>query len=126
MVEEVERPRKPYRWLRWTLLGIFILSFSLSLLLVTGSEVVFDCETQGVDQDCPPLEPESSTAVTVTLVTSVTSLLGWISTTVLAWRKDRREARAAEADLELRRQALAIEKQKLGLEGDISPDEDNA
>jgi len=51
---------------------------------------------------------------TVSLLTSITSLIGFISTTVLAWRKERREARSA--DLDIKRKELEIQKlqQELG------------
>jgi hypothetical protein len=50
----------------------------------------------------------------VSLITSVTSLLGLVSTTVLGWRRESRESKAAELDRQ--RQELEIEKLRLELE----------
>ena len=109
MTEEVAKRSKPYRQLRRVLLVVFLISFSS---LVVFSLLSFEL----AGSDPPP--PESSTLGVVTLFTSAISLLGWFSTTALAWRKDRREARAADMDFELRRQALEIEERKLRLETD--------
>ena len=50
----------------------------------------------------------------VTFLTSVTSLLGFISTTVLAWRKEKRETETLRFDNE--KKALELEKLKFELE----------
>ncbi len=52
--------------------------------------------------------------VVVPLATSFLSLVGFVSTTVLAWRKERRDV--AIADLEHQRQLLELEKARLELE----------
>ena len=44
----------------------------------------------------------------ISLLTSLTALLGFFSTTVLAWRKEKREERHSE--LELRKKELEIQK----------------
>ena len=50
----------------------------------------------------------------VSLLTSLASLVGLVSTTVLGWRKERREAR--EAELERQRRALELEKLELEID----------
>jgi len=50
----------------------------------------------------------------VTLVTSLTSLLGFLSTTVLAWRKEKRDSAALLFDNE--KKELELEKLRLELE----------
>lgn len=50
----------------------------------------------------------------VTLLTSLTSLLGFISTTVLAWRKEKRDSAAIRSDNE--KKELELEKLRLELE----------
>ncbi len=49
----------------------------------------------------------------VSLLTSITSLIGFLSTTVLAWRKDKRES--ASAELEIKKKELELEKLKIEL-----------
>jgi hypothetical protein len=49
-----------------------------------------------------------------TLLTACTSLVGFVTTTMLRWREETREAQAAE--LERQRQKLEIEKLRLELE----------
>jgi transposase-like protein len=48
------------------------------------------------------------------IVTSIISALGFISTTVMAWRKEKRDEGVAQ--LELERQRIELEKVKLELE----------
>ncbi len=50
----------------------------------------------------------------MTFLTSVTTLIGFISTTWLAWRKEKREARMAALDV--RREEIELEKARLELE----------
>lgn len=69
----------------------------------------------------PPPLPEANahgldTAVIVSfisLLTSLTSLVGFLSTTVLSWKKEKREALAS--DLEIRKKELEVEKLRLEL-----------
>ncbi len=44
----------------------------------------------------------------ISLLTSLTSLIGFLSTTVLAWRKEKREALATELDM--KKKLIEIEK----------------
>ena len=72
----------------------------------------------------PPLPPPSQapsvsvpdTAIivsVVSLLTSITSLVGFFSTTVLAWRKEKRETLSAE--LEIKKKELELEKLRVEL-----------
>ena len=49
-------------------------------------------------------------ALVISLLSAVTSFFGFLSTTLLAWRQDRREARRAA--LEAERQQLEIDRQR--------------
>jgi ABC-type Fe3+ transport system permease subunit len=49
-------------------------------------------------------------ALVISLLSAVTSFLGFLSTTVLAWRQDRREERRAV--LEAERQQLEIDRER--------------
>jgi hypothetical protein len=65
-----------------------------------------------------PMEPQSGldTAVIVSaisLLTSLTSLVGFFSTTVLAWRREKRETLSAE--LEIQKKELELEKLRMEL-----------
>lgn len=62
-------------------------------------------------------EPSGSmnvSAVIGSIITSVTSLIGFITTTVITWRKEKREA--SLADMEKRRLETELEKSRLELE----------
>lgn len=66
----------------------------------------------------PPFQQTNSngidTAIAVSMVsflTSLTSLIGFFSTTLLAWRKEKRETLAAE--IELQKKELELEKLRL-------------
>jgi hypothetical protein len=72
------------------------------------------------DSTAPPSHVPNSAALdtavvvsVVSLLTSLTSLVGFLSTTVLAWRKERREAVSAE--LEIKKKELELEKLKIEL-----------
>lgn len=62
----------------------------------------------------PTDQQSPSMVLAISLATSVVSLIGLLSTNLLAWRREAREARAAE--FQLQRQQLEIEKLKLELE----------
>lgn len=58
--------------------------------------------------------PDTAVVVSVvSLLTSLTSLVGFFSTTVLTWRKERRETVSAE--LEIKKTELELEKLKIEL-----------
>ena len=56
----------------------------------------------------------STSAMLGSLITSVTSLVGFITTTVITWRKEKRES--SLADMERRKLETELEKSKLELE----------
>jgi hypothetical protein len=56
----------------------------------------------------------NSSAVLGSIITSVTSLVGFITTTVITWRKEKRES--SLADMERRKLETELEKSKLELE----------
>ena len=65
----------------------------------------------------PPAEPGGDGLMiigVVTFLTSITSLLGFISTTVLAWRKEKRESETIRVDNE--KKELELEKLRWELE----------
>ena len=56
----------------------------------------------------------SGVVLAVSVATSIVSLIGLLSANLLAWRREARESRSAE--VQLQRQQLEIEKLKLELE----------
>jgi uncharacterized membrane protein len=58
--------------------------------------------------------PSGGIVGVLSLLASITTLVGFVSTTVLEWREERREAAAAE--LERQRQELEIQKLRKELE----------
>ena len=61
-----------------------------------------------------PSASMNSSAVLGSIITSVTSLVGFITTTVITWRKEKRES--SLADMERRKLETELEKSKLELE----------
>lgn len=107
----VQRPL-PYRGLRWTFAVMLLLSLGL-LLLGLGVAQRFD-RNPLVSPDPSEATGKLDLVLVVSTATSVASLLGLLSTTLLAWRREAREARSAV--LELRQKELEIESLKLQLE----------
>ena len=69
----------------------------------------------------PPPDPSAqtnervgATALIGSLVTSITSLVGFVTTTAITWRKEKREA--ALADVERKKLETELEKSRLELE----------
>lgn len=60
----------------------------------------------------------------VSVATSVASLIGFIGTTVVTWRKERREEQHSALDLE--KKALEIEKLRSELKTGQAPPDDHA
>jgi hypothetical protein len=66
----------------------------------------------------------SAVAIAASCLTSLTSLIGFIFTTVVGIRKERRESQSAELDRKIRE--LELERQKLEMERKrLHPDEDD-
>lgn len=84
-------------------LSLAVLAVSLGAYLVMAGRapLAVDSQTSGV-------------VLAISVATSIVSLVGLLSTNLLAWRREAREDRAAE--LQLQRQQLEIEKLRLELE----------
>ena len=94
-------------------LGFVILAFSGSLVADTFVEI-----SASVDPNvAPPAQsvPQGGFMVVIgTVLTSLTSLIGFITTTTISWRKEKREA--ALAEMERKKLELDLEKSKLEIE----------
>ncbi len=87
--------------------------------LVPGTESpeVVSTTEPGDTPENPSSAPSGSMnsgAVLGSIITSVTSLIGFITTTVITWRKEKREA--SLADMERKRLETELEKSRLELE----------
>ena len=104
------RPARPlaYRRLAWA----FGLALGLSLVVLAGALIA--AWATGLRSPLTAAEEESSLALILSTATTVVSLIGLLSTNLMAWRREAREAREAEIDLQ--RQRLELEKLRLELE----------
>jgi hypothetical protein len=116
---KLKSKRRIFGWVFVVSILVFFTSSMVWTLLQTSTP-----KNNAPIQGFPPTPPSSQaprssapdTAVivsVVSLLTSVTSLVGFFSTTVLAWRKERREAVTAE--LEIKKKELELEKLKIEL-----------
>ncbi len=71
-------------------------------------------EIPEVDPSTQPSQNVNASALIGSVIASVTSLVGFFMTTVITWRKEKREA--ALADVERRKLETELEKSKLELE----------
>jgi hypothetical protein len=88
-----------------------ILALSVALLVFSLVAVMATAERQPMLAE--PV-PASSLVLVISTATSIVSLIGLLSTNLLAWRREAREARSSEIELE--RQRLEVEKLRLELE----------
>jgi len=90
----------------------FGLALGLSLVVLAGALIA--AWATGLRSPLTAAEEESSLALILSTATTVVSLIGLLSTNLMAWRREAREAREAEIDLQ--RQRLELEKLRLELE----------
>lgn len=96
---------------------VFAVLLILSACLLLASLLVFRSSGERPPGSVWPSgseEQEFNTIGIISLLASITSLIGFASTTYLQWREEQREAR--EAALEQKRTELEIEKLSLELE----------
>jgi len=111
------KQKSRYAKARWVFLVLFLLSTFMLLFL----GLLF-----GLGVGVPVAEPPYAyliedlimeIAAVTSCLTSVTAFIGFISTTLLAWRKDKREATAL--DQQRRLQEIQIEKAELELSSSL-------
>ena len=98
-------------------IAFVVMAVSTSLVNEAVSEFAPSATTGDDPSSTPPSQDANGmgiTAVIGSVVTSVTSLVGFIITTVITWRKDQREASLAE--VERKKLELELEKNRLELE----------
>jgi uncharacterized membrane protein len=106
---EASSRRLAYRGVAWAFAVILVLS--VALLVFSWVAVV---ATTGRQPMLAEPGPASSLVLIISTATSIVSLIGLLSTNLLAWRREAREARSTE--IQLQRQQLEIEKLRLELE----------
>ncbi len=116
LLRHMTQQTRPYARAKRVFLLLFLISTILFGLLTCFAALRL--ETSPVPcLDCP-ISPGSIQIELLlplmTFLTSVTTLIGFISTTWLAWRTEKREARMAALDV--RREEIELEKARLELE----------
>lgn len=128
----MNQPRFNVNTLKNVFLTLFVMSFAVLAVLVTvlprgGALPPPPTPTEDPTQPDPPTahpgtgtqtESQSSAIGLSTLIgtaiTTITSFAGFLVTTIITWRKEKRES--ALADLERMKKELELEKSKLELE----------
>jgi putative Ca2+/H+ antiporter (TMEM165/GDT1 family) len=95
MAVSVERIEKYRRWFGWAFLGSFLTLLFLSFLSAPWLDAQFVL-TLG------------------SLITAVTTLLGFLVTTVMTWRKERRESNATSVEPEKNKLELEKLRREIG------------
>lgn len=109
-------------------LGLFIVSTIVVLVLALNLNYVISTsplptnnptDTPGTPENVVPETPsaqasQNTSALIGSAIASVTSLIGFVMTTMITWRKEKRES--ALADVEYRKLETELEKSKLELE----------
>lgn len=100
---------------------VLVLAISLNRLTATAHPSSTDVpsvapgtEIPEVDPSTEPAKTASTSALIGSVIASATSLVGFLMTTVITWRKEKRES--ALADVERRKLETELEKSRLELE----------
>lgn len=115
-IKSIQKLRKSKRIFAWALM-LSIVVFSLTFVLSQNKSY----ETINApieDETVQPVVYQDSSGgllITASLATSLVSLIGFLSTTILAWKKERREVVLAQ--LEIRKQELELEKLRAETKG---------
>ena len=101
-IEQIKKYRTRFGWV--------FLVFFLILMVFSLFGYIYDHDIEMPKQPSSTITP---LIVIVSLLTSVTSLLGFLFTTVVAWRKERREQQHSDLDLEKKRLEVERLRQEL-------------
>ena len=105
-------PTKPMPYVTWRWLFAALLLIAIVLLVVTLRPYFTWIGRQPTAAEVTALG--DNPALILSIITALASLIGLLSTNWLAWRREARDARLAE--LQLEQQRLEIEKLRLELE----------
>ena len=111
MGADMDQRRKTYALARNVFAALFFVAVFVLLLVL-----VLDARNTSSGGQGPNTSEDAGAqiVVVISLLTSLTSLIGFISTTVLNWREEQREMLTAQ--LARQRQELEIERLRLELE----------
>jgi len=101
-IEQIKKYRTRFGWV--------FLVFFLILMVFSLFGYIYGHDIEMAKQPSSTITP---LIVVVSLLTSVTSLLGFLFTTVVAWRKERREQQHSDLDLEKKRLEVERLRQEL-------------
>jgi hypothetical protein len=111
----IKKKRKVFGWFFMISLFIFILT-NLYFFKPNATPVIHHPDNSSTTPIPSPVKDSSNTLAIVSvisLLTSLTSLIGFFSTTFLAWRKEKRET--VMSNLEIQKKELEIEKMRFEL-----------
>ena len=103
-----------YNSARKLFLVLFLLSTALALVLTIFGAMIFRAAAPTGETNPDALTIGGLVAIVSSCITSMVTFVGFISTTLLTWRKEARENQ--ERELELKRKEIEIEKEKFELE----------
>lgn len=117
----LKKKRKIFGWLFLSSILVFFASSMFILESMPQTDKTAPPDNGGPLEPSlsPPVQavellmPGTAVVSVVSLLTSITSLVGFFSTTVLAWRKEKREA--VTAKLEIKKKELELEKLRVEL-----------
>ena len=96
-------------------LALFLLSTGIALVMVVlGTSMVNTSAGPSVDVNPDALTIGGLVAIVSSCITSMVTFVGFVSTTILAWRKEAREKE--DRELERKRKEIELEKARLDLE----------
>jgi len=104
-----------YTKVRNLFLVLFLLSTGVALVLaIFGTSLILTTPGMSGDASTDALNLTGAVAIVTSCVTSLVTFVGFVSTTILAWRKEAREKE--DRELEKRRKEIELEKARLELE----------
>ena len=135
-IEKLSKWKKTFGWVFSISLVIFFMSTTLLFMQNAPKKVAAPESTQSKSPSDPGFPTLGNsytkaqsidfpiTILIVSLLTSITSLIGFFSTTILAWKREKREV--ASVSLDLKKRELEIEKLRRELENSKRDDIDNS
>jgi hypothetical protein len=107
--------KSAYAKARKIFLALFLLSTSAALVMASiGASKFNTLAGPSIDITPEALTIGGFVAIVSSCITSLVTLVGFLSTTILAWRKEAREKE--DRELERKRKELELEKARLELE----------
>ncbi|OGO35487.1 MAG: hypothetical protein A2W35_21240 [Chloroflexi bacterium RBG_16_57_11] len=107
--------KSPYTKARNIFLALFLLSISVVIVMVIfGPSLRLTASDPPIDANPDLLTIGGLVAIVSSCITSMVTFVGFVSTTILAWRKEAREKE--DRELERKHKEIELEKARLDLE----------